>query len=414
MIKSLMKKPEWADAFSENIQFIPLGNLVRLRNEKNDPIKLTQVLSLTADRGVIPYEEKGAIGNNASEDISRYSVVRKGDIVLNSMNVVIGSVGLSKYEGVLSPVYYVLTPVQNNLIDMRFLAYHFQIHSFQKSLIRLGYGILDHRMRIPWVNLKAEKIAVPPIEEQRRIVELLDEQTLRIEKLLTLKNLQFEGYLSIHDSRKNEIVWNNENAELTPLRYLVKCNKNSLGSNTPPDFKFRYCDVGSVNFRTGISEELDNFTFSDAPSRARRIAKKGDVIFSMVRPYLRAVATVPQLDFQYIFSTAFAVLEPLKIETEYLFELLTTTRFLSETEKWSSGMGYPAINQDDLLKIKVPFLDTRSQSERISRLTEERLNSNLLIKTIEDSIKTLSEYKNSLITAAVLGTRDDFAGRTVA
>ena len=120
------EQPKWAKSFSEDIKFMPLGNLVRLRNEKNDPVKLTQVLSLTAARGVILYEDKGAIGNNASEDITRYSVVRIGDIVVNSMNVIIGSVGLSKYDGVLSPVYYVLTPIQSDLIDMRFLAYHFQ------------------------------------------------------------------------------------------------------------------------------------------------------------------------------------------------------------------------------------------------------------------------------------------------
>ena len=60
---------------------------------------------------MILYEEKGDIGNKASGDISRYSIVRKGDIVLNSMNVIIGSVGLSAFEGVLSPVYYVLKPL---------------------------------------------------------------------------------------------------------------------------------------------------------------------------------------------------------------------------------------------------------------------------------------------------------------
>lgn len=404
---------KWANSFSENIKFIPLGNLVRLRNEKNDPVKLTQVLSLTAARGVILYEDKGAIGNNASEDITRYSIVCKGDIVLNSMNVIIGSVGLSSYDGVLSPVYYVLMPIQNNLIDMRFLYYHFQIRSFQKSLIRIGYGILDHRMRIPWVNLKAEKIAVPPIEEQRRIVDFLDEETRRIDELITLKNMQVKSYMAIQDSRKNEIIWENENATLIPLRYLVKCNRNSLTADTSPEFKFAYCDVGSVNFQSGISEELDNHTFADAPSRARRLANPGDVIFSMVRPYLRAVAIVPSNNSQYVFSTAFAVLESTSMTPEYIFEILTTTRFLAETEKWSSGMGYPAINQDDLMKIQVPYLDTVNQYERIFRLTEEQKNSSSLIQKLEASIKALSEYKSSLIAEAVTGQLDINSKRSV-
>jgi type I restriction enzyme S subunit len=396
-------QPGWAESFSTKVNFIPLGNLVRLRNEKNDPIKLTQVLSLTSARGVILYEDKGAIGNRASEDITRYSIVRKGDLVLNSMNVIIGSVGLSNYEGVLSPVYYVLKPIQEDLINMRFLSYHFQIQSFQKSLIRIGYGILDHRMRIPWVNLKAEKIHVPPIEEQRRIVDFLDEETRRIDELISLKNMQIKNYAAIQDSRKNEIIWGNKNATLIPLRYLVKCNRNSLRADTSPEFKFAYCDVGSVNFQSGISEELESYNFSDAPSRARRLANPGDVIFSMVRPYLRAVAIVPHNNSQYVFSTAFAVLESFSMTSEYLFEILTTTRFLAETEKWSSGMGYPAINQDDLMKIKVPYLDTANQYERILSLTEEQRKASALIEKLEASIRALSEYKSSLIAAAISG-----------
>jgi type I restriction enzyme S subunit len=173
--------PGWAGNLGVDRDLIPLGNLVRLRGEKNDPIKLTQILSLTAARGVILYEDKGAIGNVASEDVSRYSIVRKNDLVVNCMNIIIGSVGLSKYEGVLSPVYYVLIPISDEVIDMEYLALHFRIREFQRQLIKIGYGILDHRMRIPWINLKSERIVVPPLEIQREIVRdlsKLDKQRL--------------------------------------------------------------------------------------------------------------------------------------------------------------------------------------------------------------------------------------------
>lgn len=167
--------PEWASHIGEDRSLIPLGRLVQIRGEKNDPITVTEILSLTASRGVILYSEKGAVGNIASEDISRYNIVRIGDLVINSMNVIIGSVGYSKYEGVLSPVYYVLKPLGKDLIDMEYLAFHFRIREFQRQLIRLGYGILDHRMRIPWINLKTQDIIVPNIQIQRRVTEELRE-----------------------------------------------------------------------------------------------------------------------------------------------------------------------------------------------------------------------------------------------
>lgn len=174
--------PKWATHIGKDRMLIPLGNLVRIRGEKNDPIQLSQVLSLTAARGVILYEDKGAIGNVASEDVSRYSIVRVNDLVINCMNVIIGSVGLSKYEGVLSPVYYVLTPIKKDLINMEYLALHFRIREFQRQLIRIGYGILDHRMRIPWINLRSERIVVPPLQVQQGIVnelKALDEERIR-------------------------------------------------------------------------------------------------------------------------------------------------------------------------------------------------------------------------------------------
>jgi len=187
-----MTGPPWASSMGADRQLVRLGSVLRLRQERNDPIRVGQVLSLTAARGVIPYEEKGDIGNKASDDISRYSIVRVGDIVLNSMNVIIGSVGLSKYEGVLSPVYYVMMPVAEALVDRRFLAYHFKIREFQRQLIRLGYGILDHRMRIPWVNLKSQELALPSITEQRRVADLLDRVEDRHRALVRRLEAQIE------------------------------------------------------------------------------------------------------------------------------------------------------------------------------------------------------------------------------
>ncbi len=94
---------------------------------------------------------------------------------MNSMNVIIGSVGLSKHEGVLSPVYYVMRPIDDALVDRRFLAYHFKIREFQRQLVRLGYGILDHRMRIPWANLKTQEMVLPPHKTQTEVADVLDE-----------------------------------------------------------------------------------------------------------------------------------------------------------------------------------------------------------------------------------------------
>src|SRR5438093_1150485 len=117
MIEGLKPYPEYKQSGSPWIGKVPahwqlprLGAFLRERGETNEARQVKQVLSVMKDVGVIPYEEKGRIGNKKSEDTARYKIVRPNDIVVNCMNVIIGSVGLSHYTGCLSPVYYVLTP----------------------------------------------------------------------------------------------------------------------------------------------------------------------------------------------------------------------------------------------------------------------------------------------------------------
>ena len=96
------------------------------RSENNSPIRSRDILSLTAKQGVVPLSEKEGGGNKPKEDYSAYRLAYPGDIVMNSMNILSGSVGLSKYFGCVSPVYYMLRPLESG-DDVRFYNYIFQI-----------------------------------------------------------------------------------------------------------------------------------------------------------------------------------------------------------------------------------------------------------------------------------------------
>jgi len=163
-----------------------LGSVFGERGETNEKYEVTEVLSVLKDIGVIPYSEKGRIGNKKSEDIGRYKIVCPDDLVVNCMNVIIGSVGRSRYTGCLSPVYYVLK--RRKLENLpRYLELVFQHKSFQRSLVRIGNGILAHRMRIPMEKLKAELIPLPPPDEQAAIVRFLDWVTGKLERAIRAK-----------------------------------------------------------------------------------------------------------------------------------------------------------------------------------------------------------------------------------
>lgn len=177
----------WANYIPASWTFSKIAEVFIERKETNDPIKTTDILSLTNTRGVIPYREKGNIGNKAKEDLTGYRLAYPGDIVFNSMNAVIGSVGLSKYFGAVSPVYYMLylrDAVKNNIC---FFDSVFQDRVFQSGLNGLGNGILEIRMRIPMSKLKYVGVPVPPREEQDQIVRYLDWQVSKINRLIAAK-----------------------------------------------------------------------------------------------------------------------------------------------------------------------------------------------------------------------------------
>ena len=98
---------EWIGEIPETWKIERLSHHLVEINEKNLPIKTTNVLSLTNKLGVIPYEDKGNQGNKAKENYEEYKIAYKDTIIANSMNILIGSVGYSNYFGCISPVYYV-------------------------------------------------------------------------------------------------------------------------------------------------------------------------------------------------------------------------------------------------------------------------------------------------------------------
>lgn len=189
----------WIGKIPKNWNLMKIKYTLKERIEKNSPVKTTNILSLTAKQGVIPYGEKEGGGNKPKEDVSEYHLAYPGDIVMNSMNVLSGSVGLSKYFGCVSPVYYMLRPQSQNE-DVRFYNYIFQTEVFQKSLFGLGNGILIKessngkfntiRMRIPMEKFRKLYLPVASIEEQQRIANYLDAKCAKIDSIK--KNVEAE------------------------------------------------------------------------------------------------------------------------------------------------------------------------------------------------------------------------------
>lgn len=159
-------------------------------SERNYTGKETQILSLMKDKGVIPYEEKGKVGNISKTDLTQYKLAYPNTLITNSMNIIIGSSGISQYKGCVSPAYYIFKAKPNN--DIRYFNYIFAVRAFQNECRRFANGILEIRLRISSTNLLKIKVPVPPLAEQQQIADYLDEKCKNIDNRVQKRRQQLE------------------------------------------------------------------------------------------------------------------------------------------------------------------------------------------------------------------------------
>ena len=188
------------------------------------------------------------------------------------------------------------------------------------------------------------------------------------------------------------------------LKYFASINDDVLDEKTDVEFEIQYIDIGNVDSSGHISE-VSSYRFEDAPSRARRLVRDGDVIISTVRTYLQAIAQIRKPASNLVVSTGFAVVRPLqdRFDARYCQFVLREPSFLAEVERRSVGANYPAINVLDLADIPIPIHSLPQQRAIADYLDRETARLDALKAKINSMIALLKERRASLIAAAITG-----------
>lgn len=131
-----------------------------------------------------------------------------------------------------------------------------------------------------------------------------------------------------------------------------------------PD-SFQYVDLESVSGTELINHRTE--TKSSAPSRAQRLAKKGDIFYQTVRPYQKNNYLYEKSDDDYVFSTGYAQLRPYE-DGYFLFSRLQENGFVSTVLDHSTGTSYPAINSNDLAKLEIMVPLNLNEQQAIGKL----------------------------------------------
>ena len=415
---------------------------LKYRVEKNNPILSKNILSLTAKQGVIPLEEKEGGGNKPKDDYSAYHLAYPGDIVMNSMNILSGSVGLSKYFGCVSPVYYMLRPI-DELKDVRYYNYIFQTSVFQNSLLGLGNGILIKesesgkyntiRMRIPADKFGRLYIPVAPIDEQKQIADYLDEKCSEIDALIEGVNEEIDTLNSYKHSLITEVVTKglDDSCEMkasdtelikfiptqwsvSKVKYLFETSKglpitkaDLIESGLPV---ISYGQIHSKN-NTGVNvdQELLRFVediYKDMYPKSK--VEKYDFVFADTsEDYDGCGNCVYKRDDSELYAGYHSIIlkSKEKKDNRYLAYLFKTDIWRKQVRQKASGVKVYSVTKSILLNSTVILPPDNEQQEIANYLDDKCGIIDEIIATDKQKIEKLNQYKKSLIFEYVTGKK---------
>lgn len=171
---------EWLGQIPSNWTTKRVKYLFRLVTEPAPPDNDFELLSLYTEVGVLPRKDIEARGNKATTT-DNYWLVKPGDLVVNKLLAWMGAFGVSEYEGVTSPAYDILRPLDG----VNPLYYH---HLFRCGICfpefrRRSTGIMDMRLRLYFDEFGDMRVPLPPLEEQHAIIEHIQCETAKLDSL---------------------------------------------------------------------------------------------------------------------------------------------------------------------------------------------------------------------------------------
>ena len=213
-------------------------------------------------------------------------------------------------------------------------------------------------------KLSLLKVNLPPLPEQRKIAAILSSVDDAIEKtraVIDQARIVKRGLLQVLLKREPD-TWRS-----STLGSLAQVNPEQLGTRTDPDYLLEYLDISAIE-QPGVIGESRTLRFEDAPSRARRVVREGDILVSTVRPYLRNFARVRQASDNLVVSTGYAVVRPGdRVDGRFLYQHILSSGFVEYLKPRMSGSNYPAVTAHDV-KAYPLFLPPLPEQRKIAAI----------------------------------------------
>lgn len=403
---------QWLGKIPGHWEETTLRKFLKMVSIKNHPEK--PLLSVTREDGVIVRnkESKEANHNFIPEDLSGYKYVEVGDFCINKMKSWQGSYGVSNYEGIVSPAYYicklmgVYKPFFNTAIRSKIYIPFFTQYS---------KGIRVDQWDLSPLGLKAIPFFLPPLSEQRSIVSYLDDKCGKIVKLLEGKQKQIDlltetkqriiadavtrGLNPTVKMKPTNISWLPEipeHWELVKMKAFCKDNKEKNKGN------YETC-VLSLSYGNVIVKQNINFGLVPDNYESYQVVYPGYIILRLtdLQNDHKSLRT-GLVKNKGIITSAYVGLIVQNMDSQFAQLLLHSYDIMKVFYGMGGGLRQ-SMSYQDIANLYIPVPPLSEQRSIVSYIESRISKIDLLADKLHQEIEAIKEYKKRLISDVVTG-----------
>ena len=404
---------EWLGEIPKHWNLSRLGVLltpVSIRNRVDLPL-----LSITREKAVILRDIENENGNHnfIPDDLSNYKVLKKGQFGMNKMKAWQGSYGISDYDGIVSPAYFIFD--LKNTISPKY--FHAAIRS---KLYVSFFGSASDGVRIGQWDLSKERMKqipflIPPIKEQTAIAEFLDRKTASIDQAIDIKEKQIQllkerRQIVIHQAvtrglnpkvkmKDSGVEWIGEVPEHWGVKRLKYVSEIEYGIS-PHEKTYNDIGEGTVLINGPVEYSKADFGYTRSlkwTTAPVKFAKKGSLLFC-----LRG-STTGRLNICHQNVSIGRGCAAIMAKENHSFLIKAVMALKDRIVETFKGSTFPSVTSSDLNNYSIavpPLIEQELISKHIDEM-ELKLDSAISLK--EKEIEKLKEYKSTLINSAVTG-----------
>ena len=405
-----MNRLNWLGKVPERWNVLKLRQILTPFSEKNHPNM--PLLSVVREKGVIirNIEDKEENHNYVPDDLSGYKLVKKGQFAMNKMKAWQGSYGISKYDGIVSPAYFVFDINHNMNKDFFNLAIRSKVYVnyFGQASDGIRVGQWDLSMK----RMKEIPFFLPPRSEQDQIVKFLDWKVSCINKLIGIKKKEIQCLYSAKVSNIKEIIDD----------FKCNCRLKNIAKS-----------YGRIGFRGYSAEDLvekgqgvitaSPSNISDKGMDFKKCSylswekyeespeiqlKKNDILIVKTGSSYGKTGFIDSLPMECTINPQLLIIRPnsYKVIPEYLFYSIKYGSIQGQINKGIIGSTIPTISESRIMSYSLGIPELGIQQKRLERIKRLEYQYNKLISSYKNSIIELNNLKIGLVSNVVTGKID--------